>query len=532
MASASCDMNTECNGKTVRPRALFFALLFVLLFQAFARYAAAPTTGLVLDDWNNWQQADSFASLREAYVTSLCHPDRPVTFLATTLGYRFLGDQVKAHAWLSVAAYSLVLTLAFFLIYALTRSLYQSTLWGLLFAVLPNLTGHYHWPTLTIAAGACALPLYLGSALAWVLYVRRGGMVFLVLSVLGYGLGLFGYEIGAFLPLAYAVLLTNRTWRTRIFVLLPFGAVMGLYAAWRMSNAFGMGYSWYGSPAQMQVNLSWVNTLWSVREIAGWWLGGNVWSAFVGGINGFTLVGLGAQRWIVWGNLALLSAAGLLLWRMGRVHSSQSSQINPLPVSAFACAWIATTYAPCLIAYTASRLNFLPAVGVLLLVVQVLVRLPISKWGAVFLLWAFLCMLSVQGTARNWRESAILQRNLFDQISREKAHWKERKIVLFDTRRLAQRLTPGITGEAAHDISTVSHYNNAGLLRGFAPSAMLRRLADQGACPLALLDVEHGARIEGNQLIWHERYDPSRPHTNALADVYVFDCLAIGAGGP
>ena len=520
-------MNTEPNEGICRRWHLLFALLFVLLFQAFARYAAAPVTGLVLDDWSNWYQADSFGSVRETCLKSLCHPDRPLTILATTLGYRLMGDNAAAYAWLSLAGYSIVLALAFFIVYALTRSIYQSTLFGLLFAVLPNLGQHFHWPTQILAAGACALPLYLGSALAWILFVQRGRVLFLLLSALGYGLGLFGYEIGTFLPLAFAVLLVKRTWRSRILVLLPLGVVLGFYAAWRMTNAFGIGFSWYGSPSQMQPNFSLAQVLRNASEIVLWWAGDNVWSSFVGGLKGFDLVGHWPQRWIVLGDVALLAAAGLLLRSLSRTKIQPSPASYELPVFAFASTWVAAAYAPCLISYVDARLNFLPAIGVVFLLSWVLVRLPISKWISGFLVLAFICMLSTQGTAMNWKEAAVWNRNLYAKIAREKPQWQDRKFILFDTRQLAQRLTPGITGPAVHDISNVFHFHNAGLVRGFAPSAMVRRLAGTNSSPIALLDVEYGARIEGDQLIWHDRYDPSAPHTNAAADVYVVDCLDV-----
>ena len=502
-----------------------FALLFVLMFQAFTRYAAAPVTGLVLDDWNNWHQARSLGSWREACTKSLSHPDRPVTFLALTLGYRALGDDPAALARLSFAGYSLVLALAFFMIFTLTRSIYQCALFGLIFSVLPNISEHFHWPSVAIGAGICALPLYLGSAWAWTGFVRQGRGGLLLLSVICYGIGLFGYEIGAVLPLSYAVLLVKRGWRRGFMALLPFGVVLGVYAAWRMSNAFGMGYSWYGSPPQMKINLSLANSFWSAREIAGWWMGEKVLSSFVGGMNGFALVGPWAQRGIVLGNVVLLSLASVFLCKLSRTTPSDSSETEPLPVTAFAFAWVASGYVPCLISYTASRLNYLPAVGVVFLLSLALVKLPISKWLAGLVVLAFFGMISAQGTARNWKESAALHQNLYERIAQDKEQWIDRKIVLFDTRQLADRLTPGITGSASHDTATVSHYRNAGLLRGFAPAAMVSQLAATNAAPLALLDVEFGARLTGRCLIWHDRYDPSKPHTNDLADVYVIDCL-------
>jgi len=524
----SFPLNSKPNNVAQGQRSpLLAALLFVLLFQGVARYAAAPITGLVLDDWSNWYHAEAFSSLHEGCKQALRHPMRPVTILATVLGFRILGDNVVAYTLLSLVSYSVVLSLCFFIVYALTRSVYQSTLFGLLFSVLPNLSEHFHWPTVVVAAGACALPLYLGSALAWILFIQRGKLWHFLLSVICYGLGLFGYEIGAFLPLAYAVLLAGKKWRTRLFILAVFGLVMGIYTFWRITDAFGVGFSWYGTPSQMRVDMSPSAILWNARDIVEWWVGANMNSAFIGGLNGFGLVAHRALRWIVLGDIALLAAACLLLWSRSRVESRTARTFSELPIRTFAVVWVAVAYAPCLISYTSSRLNYLPAIGVVFLVSCVLVRVSVSKWMAGFCIVAFLCMLSTQGTACNWRESALLNRNLYDRIAREKAGWKTRKMILFDTWQLAQRLTTGLTRATGHDISVVSHYNNAGLLRGFAPAWMVRRLSAPNSCPATIFDVEYGARLEGERLIWHDRYDPSKPHTNAVADVFIIDCLNV-----
>ena len=58
----------------------------------------------------------------------------------------------------------------------------------------------------------------------------------------------------------------------------------------------------------------------------------------------------------------------------------------------------------------------------------------------------------------------------------------------------------------------------------------MARLATRQKNPgfLVLHDAEYGARIEGDRLIWHNRYNDSRPHTNSAADVFVVDCFEVG----
>ena len=70
-------------------------------------------------------------------------------------------------------------------------------------------------------------------------------------------------------------------------------------------------------------------------------------------------------------------------------------------------------------------------------------------------------------------------------------------------------------------------------MRGFVPKGMVRRITRQQQ-PLTqvLLDVEHGARIDGDQLLWHNRYNPDRPHANSMAGVFVVDFMEAGQAAP
>ena len=62
---------------------------------------------------------------------------------------------------------------------------------------------------------------------------------------------------------------------------------------------------------------------------------------------------------------------------------------------------------------------------------------------------------------------------------------------------------------------------------------MVRRITGQQQPTIqVLLDAEHGARIEGDQLLWHNRYNPSRPHANSMDDVFVVDFLEAGQRVP
>ena len=104
-----------------------------------------------------------------------------------------------------------------------------------------------------------------------------------------------------------------------------------------------------------------------------------------------------------------------------------------------------------------------------------------------------------------------------------------REYVLFDTASLATRLKEPILDLSETTPRHWAYNGNAHLLRGFALQAMIDfNVEGSRRGPLAILDREYGAKIADGTMVWHDRYDPSRPHTNSLADVFTIDCLEAG----
>ena len=104
--------------------------------------------------------------------------------------------------------------------------------------------------------------------------------------------------------------------------------------------------------------------------------------------------------------------------------------------------------------------------------------------------------------------------------------------MLIDTRSLRQRLTPGLLRGIGADPATWTYYGNALLMRGYVPLGMARLLTGQVDPGFVTVhDVECGARIEGDQLHWHDRYLPSKPRSTAMENVLVVDVLAVGQAG-
>ena len=96
--------------------------------------------------------------------------------------------------------------------------------------------------------------------------------------------------------------------------------------------------------------------------------------------------------------------------------------------------------------------------------------------------------------------------------------------MLFDTAGIRARTTRRLVGPAGNGWGS---YGNAVLMRGVFFKSMMEMVAPGRAAESNLLDMEHGARIEGNELRWHGWYDPRVSHAAPLADVYRIDCQAV-----
>ena len=226
-----------------------WVVLGVLLLQFWSRCLPSPWAVLVGDDWANLARSSFYASHLDAALTGLQDPNRPLSMLAVNVGYRLFGDRAICWTLLSLVGNSILLLATMKMALELTGRRFVAVATGAVFALLPNLTETYHWSTQVLNEVSCGLVPYALSGWLWVAYVRRGGGWRLALSALAFGVALFSYEAGIFLPAAYLVLLPWRKAPIKsILRIAPIGVAGLLYLAWRSTNAFGMNQVWHYPP--------------------------------------------------------------------------------------------------------------------------------------------------------------------------------------------------------------------------------------------------------------------------------------------
>ena len=508
--------------------------MLILLVQGVTRFAVQPAVGFVLDDWAYWAQTEKFSSATDTLVGGLRHPLRPFLHGVQLSAHWALGDHLAAFGILSAAGYSLALLLFFLFLEEVTKKKTAALGGALLFAVLPNLCGHFHWLCVAVAFGLFGQPMYLLSAWALARYARRNGKHYLALSALCYFFGIGTYEVGVFLPLAYGVLLWGRGWRKWLADMAPFGIALGIYAAWRVTFGFGWGWSWFGIPPQTSVALSLYGLKHTLAGVVSWWCGFDWWRAVGDGITGFAELPWERGTTLVLANALLLGLTGWVMSHMvpDDTRPDAVAPFTGVRLTLFGAAWIGATYLPAFLGYLVPRINYLPGAGMAFLAALAMGRIRRECWLPLLCALAFEGMVVGEGDTKNWADSIRFHRNLYETMKETRGDWENKDILWIDTRALTQRRTPGILTPNRHHIDTISDYRNAGFLRGFAPSAMAQLILKGTPGPQVMLDVECGAHREGETLFWHERYNPDAPRQTSMERVFCIDALEAGTCSP
>ena len=510
----------------LRSRQLGFGLiLFLLLFQFWSRYLPSPMAVFVADDWANWARSSFYASHAEAIRTGLQDPNRPLSMAAVEYGFRVFGNEPVSWTWVSLIGNGLLLFSLVMLAWRLTGRRAVAVIAGLLFAVFPNLTETYHWSTQVLNEVSCALMWYVASGWLWVEHTRRGGAGRLAGAALCYFVALFSYEAGLLIPGAYVFLLPwIRQPVKSVLRLAPFAGVAMLYVAWRSTNAFGMNQSWF-YPPHMEAGISLSGMWWNANQLIHWWVGDQMAGSVLRGLMGLATISPGIKTALMVANGLVVLFAAVVIKRA--VRCDAADVVAPFatgPVLLFGLGWLAASSAIPILSYTAPRLNVLPAVGVALVLGVVLARCPLRGWGMVALVPAWLALASNQGTAESYRQAGEFNQRLFRNVLETKEIWQGRDTLLFDTTRIRERLTPGLLTPPSEDQMVWAQYHNALMIRGFVPMGMVRLALGTPEPPMQVLhDVENGARVEGSELFWHERYQPAITYRTPMEWVYVFD---------
>ena len=498
---------------------------YILVFIVFvvARYGTLPRIGFTLDDWSLLNRAESFESSTALLMDALRHPSRPLGTLILMANYRVYGEHIGRYLADCIAGFAMFLGLGMWLARKLTWSVRAALLFGLLCALWPGYHEMFLWPNIMHGWKSFILHLLLISA--WICFLEKGQWRYYLASLFLFAWLAFTYEIYLPVPAALAVLIPwNQIWlRQTIRLMIPFGGITAFYLAYRSTNAFGLGMNMLGTGQHFST--AFAANLWEIRHndmaILSWFAGpeaGRIW------LNG--LLGLRDAGPLVVSFLCVLNLGlAWLVWQRFRQPEPEATvPYRPLQVAAFGLAMAAGPALILTLTYPAGRTLFYVAMGIFF-VACMAGRIP---WRHTSWLMPVIAsvMLSTQGMGKNWEVGAQIQRRCRAHLSQHRAEWMGKEILLIDTSSLRERMVSSLLGDPPKGFFAVTEYRSAGFLRGFGPSCLAARVAGPNArIPQVLLDVEHGAKIHGQQLLWHERFNPTEKRETPLADVYVLDML-------
>ncbi|NCC93586.1 MAG: hypothetical protein EOM10_09935 [Opitutae bacterium] len=503
-------------------------LLFAVVFQWVSRYAGAPVVDFVVDDWRLWKIAQDCDSLGEALLQARNWPDRPLGTSMMIGTFYLLGDRIVGYVVLESLYTALFLLAGMWTVWVLTRDRLTALLFGLVLALWPNLTESFQWHTMTASYGL-GFAAYLVVLGAWAHYLRGRGAFWLAVAVGAFAFALFTYEAGIALPAAF-LLLGDRENRRRLAAgLAVFAVVVGLYLIWKFTD--GLGTVENRLFPFRRVSPDWAGIAWNMKEMVRWWAGARLLECFANGLDGFLTLSSRGIRWLLVLNVALVAAAMALVRRMCvAVAEEEPAPFGVVRLALVGAAWWAAANVLTALSWTGGRMNYLPAFGASLLVVLVARRLlknnGLSCGAALVML---LCLIANQGTSAQWRDSGRFHRAMYDHLRDTAAEWSQAPIVLFDTTRIRERTTRRAVGPASRNWGA---YGNSVLMRGAFFKSMMELVVSGHGVKTVLLDMEHGAYVEGAELHWHNWYDSSQWHTADIAKVYMVDCLEVGVSQP
>ncbi len=464
---------------------------------------------------------DSYA---DAWHMMVQEPDRPVGALALALVFRAFGDAPAYYNYLGYVANSVCLLALIGIGWELTRNLYVAFVAGILFSTFPILRESFNWPTMICyGPGFAAVAV---SAYCWMRFVRQEHWRDLAGAVLFYAVGLGNYELGIFLPATYLMVWCwSHPWRKGVWFLLPFGLVCTTYLIWRFTRGFGLAQGVLFVPRTPSFSLPGMTQ--NACAVVSWWAGENMLDSFRNGLNGFTQMPLWARRGFFVGNFAAAGAVvGIARWLGRRSAANPEGLSSARQAMIWAMGWVLLAHSLNLVSWTAARLHLVPAIGMSVFLAVAISRMRFASVLPVMALMVVAGLFSVQGTAYQWKESGAFNRKLADYLAEHREEWSDKEIVWFDTRSMRHRVEQSLLNDLSADPTTWAFNGNAGLLRGFALSAMLARISGDDRLPRAILDAEYGACLQGEELAWHERYDPTKPRKTPMERVWRVDCLA------
>lgn len=498
---------------------LYILLLFLMLFS---RYASAPVTDFISDDWPILERSRNYDSYGTVVSLALQETDRPIGALLLGTMFRLVDDRPALFSLHHVGYHAIILLLFLYATRQLTGNRRAVLIAGVVFALLPHASDLYNWTT--VAVYLPAFVFYLAAMVFWLWYWQKGRFVWSIASGICMLLGSATFEAGFALPLAFLALVRRESLTRDLSAVACTGAGSALYLLWRFTRGFGMTRGVLFEPRQPSVDP--YHLMWNAKEFISTWAGENLIDGITWGLRGFGTLPEWEWRGLYAASMVVTAIICMLLLKLRENPNTMGTRRpGKMRLLLFSALWFSSTALPCIVSWQAGRLQFLPGMAVSFAAGLLLADRKPGTWFPAAGVVIMLLLLVNLGSAQLWQDSGRFHRALYNHVCATQKQWESKDLVLFSTDTLRTRLTPGLLTPDDQSVYAWAQYGSAALLRGFAPAAMLQLANRSGKGPVSILDMEHGAAWEGDSLHWHTRWNPEAAFLAPRERVFMIDVL-------
>lgn len=435
-----------------------FPIIVLAVLNLFTHFLPFERAALAPDDYANLLKVQNMP-LSEIIITALSNPDRPLNYLTVFLQEKLVGLNPEMGLLLVCLSSMLLITAIYCLFLKLFNDTFLALFGALFYLLLPNKLDLYHTPIYVNINLVFAL--YIFSFISFVRFIvgKRGP---LLLSIVSYGLAIFWYEVGFFLPVvlfAYAMMYNEHRQKAALYFLIP----AFVYILFRITGVFGL----YDTTSFRSVN-SLPGVVYNMFVmIPNHYIGRYMVRAILYGIYKFPSMEF---PWIV--VVTLIDVVALYIF----IVWMKKRETPAIDVKLFYIAGIMfiSFLIPNILYTVESRHTTLSSIGFVILCIALL-QYSQHWWKAVSSAIFVLCLIVSQGAAWSQVIACRINNAVFESISEQKAHIVKSDRVLIDTRSFADRI-PYTWGERQGNMLN-AYYG----MQAFAPwglTAMVKLIAD------------------------------------------------------
>ena len=215
----------------------FIFLIIIFFINIVAHFLPFERSALSPDDYS--------LLFREKtnLLNFLTRPDRPLAYIWIEFQSMIVGDNSQIGFILTFTSSLLTIFASYIFFFLIFKDKKLSFILTIIYSLIFNKLEIFHTPMMTHIN--IATLGYMVSFIFFLLYFKKRNLLIIIFSYIFYCIGVFWYEVGFFLPLAfifyYFLYKNNIKLKELIIILFPFFVIGFFYIIYRLTGVFGSG---------------------------------------------------------------------------------------------------------------------------------------------------------------------------------------------------------------------------------------------------------------------------------------------------